>query len=207
MSITERYLVSCVDLQTFAGGTELEEFQVSVEEEPHRRPASSSAVHTTKPSSSVTHQNSLVQNPDEDDEVIQDLNQSGSEEIVVSVHVSPMVDFPAAEEKQEEEVQEHQQQEEEEEEQEEEEQEEEMEEQVQEQPQEAEEEQEDAQSEGLISHITNLYVYLFLFAFNTYIFIITELSMQTPGFIRQRKQVATPGALATPTILKALNAG
>lgn len=168
-------------LQTFAGGTELEEFQVSVEEEPHRRPASSSAVHTTKPSSSVTHQDSLVQNPDEDDEVIQDIDQSGSEEIVVSVHVSPMVDFPAAEEKQEEEVQEHQQQEEEEEEQEEEEQEEEMEEQVQEQPQEAEEEQEDAQSE--------------------------ELSMQTPGFIRQRKQVATPGALATPTILKALNAG
>ncbi|TTL88680.1 Glucose-fructose oxidoreductase domain-containing protein 2 [Bagarius yarrelli] len=34
-----------------------------------------------------------------------------------------------------------------------------------------------------------------------------ELSMQTPGFIRQRKQVSTPGALATPTILKALNAG
>ncbi|KAF4082774.1 hypothetical protein AMELA_G00131440 [Ameiurus melas] len=203
-------------------------------EEPHRRPASSSAVHTTKPSSSVTHQDSLVQNPDEDDEVIQDLHQSGSEEIVVSVHVSPMVDFPAAEEEEEEEEeqeqqqqeeeeekkeqeheqqeeeeeeeeeeQEHEQQEEEEEEeeeeqerqeeeeqeeevqehqqQEEEEQEEEMEEQVQEQPQEEEEEHDDAQSE--------------------------ELSMQTPGFIRQRKQVATPGALATPTILKALNAG
>ncbi|XP_062869090.1 uncharacterized protein cenpt isoform X3 [Trichomycterus rosablanca] len=34
-----------------------------------------------------------------------------------------------------------------------------------------------------------------------------ELNMKTPAFIRQRKQVATPGALATPTVLKDLNTG
>ncbi|XP_017581119.1 centromere protein T isoform X1 [Pygocentrus nattereri] len=34
-----------------------------------------------------------------------------------------------------------------------------------------------------------------------------ELSMQTPAFIRQRKEVPTPGTLRTPTVLKVLNTG
>ncbi|XP_072515889.1 uncharacterized protein cenpt isoform X2 [Salminus brasiliensis] len=34
-----------------------------------------------------------------------------------------------------------------------------------------------------------------------------ELSMQTPAFIRKRKEIATPQALGTPTILKVLNTG
>lgn len=110
-----------------------------MEEEPHRSPVSSFTVHTTKPSSPVTHQDSLVQNADKED-IIQDFGQSKSEEVVVSVHVSPTVDFPAAEEEEEEEEQEQQQQEEEEEE--------EQEQQHQEEEEEQEEE-EDAQSEGL----------------------------------------------------------
>ncbi|MCJ8737289.1 hypothetical protein PDJAM_G00022330 [Pangasius djambal] len=148
---TEKLEESSEELQGFAGGTELEEL-VTVEEEPHRSLASSSAFHATKPSPSLTYRDVLVQNADEGD-VIRDLDQSESEEVVASGHVSPTVDFPAAEEEEE----------------------------VEEEQEEEEEEAEDAQSE--------------------------ELSMQTPGFIRQRKQVSTPGALATPTVLKALNAG
>ncbi|KAG7327132.1 hypothetical protein KOW79_008738 [Hemibagrus wyckioides] len=193
-------------LQSFAPGTELEEL-TSMEEEPNLIPTSPSAVHATKSSSSETQQDSLVQNSDE--EVVLDLDQMESQEVMVSVHVRPTVDFPAAEEEEQqqeeeedeewqqemEEEEQHQEEEEEEQHQEEEEEEQHQEEEEEEQQQEEEEvqqeeelhqqheeeEEEDAQSE--------------------------ELSMQTPGFIRQRKQVSTPGALATPTVLKALNAG
>ncbi|KAB5558757.1 hypothetical protein PHYPO_G00020930 [Pangasianodon hypophthalmus] len=131
---TEKREESSEELQGFAGGMELGEL-VTVEEEPHRSLASSSAVHASKPSPSLTHPG------------------------------RPTVDFPAAEEEEEEMEMEEEQEEE----------------QEEQQQEEEEEEAEDEQSE--------------------------ELSMQTPGFIRQRKQVSTPGALATPTVLKALNAG
>ncbi|XP_060796720.1 centromere protein T isoform X2 [Neoarius graeffei] len=188
-------------LQNFAGGPEVEDM-VSVEEEPHRSSVSFSTNHTTKPSSSVTHQDSLVQNADKED-VIQDLGQSESEEVVVCLPVSPTVNVPAAEQVEVEEEQKEQEeedkaeqweeveqeeevaveQEEEDEVEEEEQEEEDKAEQCEEVEQEEEEEQEeeDAQSE--------------------------ELSMQTPGFIKQRKRVSSPSALATPTVLKALNAG
>lgn len=149
---------SRVGMQSFTGGTKLEEMGI-VAEEPHGSPVSSSAAHTPKPSETL--QDSLVQNTEELD-VIQDLGQSQSEGVAVSVCVSPTVDVPAGEEEEElqqeeqeeerEEMQEQQEENEEEEElqQEEEEQEEEREE-VQEQHEENEEEEEDdedAQSEG-----------------------------------------------------------
>lgn len=133
----------CVELQSSAGETELEEM-VSLEEERHHSPASSSAVHTAKPSSSETPRDSLGQDADEED-VIQDLGQSERQDVAVSVHVSPTADFSAA--AQEEEDQEQQQQEE-----------------------NGEELEEDAQSEGLTLPIMNLYMYLFLLTYNTYIY-------------------------------------
>ncbi|KAF7703431.1 centromere protein T [Silurus meridionalis] len=182
-------------VQSFAGGTEMEmemEMEiVSMEEETSSSDESSSPVHTTKPSASLTHQDSLVQNADEADG-LQDLGQSESEEVIVSVGVSPTVDFPAAEEEEEvnELVKQQQQEAEEEEEEEEVQQQEEMVEHVEEQqPEEEEEEEEDKLDEEEEDAQSE------------------ELSMQTPGFIRHRKQVSTPGALATPTILKPLNAG
>lgn len=109
-------------MQSFTGGTELEEMD-SVDEEPHGSPVSSSAVHTTKPSDTLRDA--------EEEDIIHKLGQSESEGVVVSVCVSPTVDFPAAEE--EEELQQEQEEEPEQEQQEENE----------------EEEDEDAQSEGL----------------------------------------------------------
>ncbi|KAI5613878.1 centromere protein T isoform X2 [Silurus asotus] len=176
-------------VQSFAGGTEMEmemEMEiVSMEEGTSSSDESSSPVHTTKPSASSTHQDSLVQNADEADG-LQDLGQSEREEVIVSVGVSPTVDCPAAEEEEEvnEQVQQQQQEaEEEEEEDKEEQQQEEMIEHVEEQQQEEEEEEEDDKLDD------------------------EEEDAQSEGFIRHRKQVSTPSALATPTILKPLNAG
>ncbi|KAM9460930.1 LOW QUALITY PROTEIN: uncharacterized protein cenpt [Clarias gariepinus] len=215
-------------LQSLAGGTELEEvFSMEVEKEsaetPHRSPASSSAIHAADPEPSLT------QNVDQEE--VHRRRQSEHEEVIVSVHLSPTVNFSAGEEEEEEQQQEEEEEEEQDQEKEkveeeqeqqrdveampeedDEEQQQEVEEEEQDQvealqeeedeeqePQqqefeelqeeehdqepeeEEEEEEEDNQSE--------------------------ELSMQTPGFIRQRKQVSTPGALATPTVLKAQNAG
>lgn len=156
---------------------------VSVEEEPHRSSVSFSTNHTTKPSSSVTHQDSLVQNADKED-VIQDLGQSESEEVVVCLHVSPTVNVPAAEQVEVEEEQKEQEEEDkaeqweeveqeeevvvEQEEEDEEEEEEDKAEQCEEVEQEEEEEQEeeDAQSEGLtFTHHDFIYI-LFLLTFN-----------------------------------------
>ncbi|XP_060720602.1 centromere protein T [Tachysurus vachellii] len=179
-------------LQNFTTGTVPKEL-ASVADEPNRSLASPSAVDTTKPSSSETQQDSLVQNIDV--EFIQDLDQVESEEVVVSVHVSPTVDFEEVEEEQqqEEEVEEEQQQEEE--------VEEEQEEEVEEEQQQEEEMEEDQQQEEFEEQEEELLQHEEEDAQSE------ELSMQTPSFIRQRKQVSTPGALATPAILRALNAG
>lgn len=39
-----------------------------------------------------------------------------------------------------------------------------------------------------------------------YFYCLSELNVKTPAFIRQRKNIATPGAIATPTVLKDVNA-